>query len=253
MSTSTIFSIAGFVIALVLDLASLILILWIFYLMFKTSREVSPLLLMNLIAWVTVCIAALPYYLYMIATWHTNNNGYWIFWIGAPSQCLFAAVPTSVFMLTLDRIYCVYWPIKYQKQAKSVINITCVILIVTSVVANMLADLNELAIPEETSSPFFSAMACQAFGCLQTRQKTVFIAGRLGFSFVNIVAQSIFLYKLIIIRKSGIGPYNNVLAGIDALITSLTYTKVLQDTKAAQIVMPNEAFSKAVNASKATL
>ncbi|KAI1701245.1 serpentine type 7TM GPCR chemoreceptor srbc domain-containing protein [Ditylenchus destructor] len=166
-------------------LLAFILIMINLYLIHKnesqSKSQMSSLVTVYMICWILYIVTLLPHYIYMtsrgdikvVTNLLERNDSYTIFWTGIWSQVLNLGVPISVLFLTIERLFCIYFPQRYNFLRKTGLTYMCIVAIVVVLVLNFWIYLQELPLPLQSS--------CVTYACLF--QKT----GAKGYTFTKII------------------------------------------------------------------
>ncbi|CAK5081053.1 unnamed protein product [Meloidogyne enterolobii] len=145
-----------FLIAFLLHSAALVRIGLIFKHKIDKKKEMAPFLVCLLINWTFVCTLLIPYEGYGIAVWRPveeiYHNSLTLFLIALPAHMALAAIPVSVFYLTLDRILVITYGFAGGQRTNKLVIYSYVLVILTGlgICANgFLSALNNM--PEQTS------------------------------------------------------------------------------------------------------
>ncbi|KAI1712883.1 hypothetical protein Ddc_12226 [Ditylenchus destructor] len=120
----------------------------------------SSLVTVYMICWILYIATLLPHYIYMtirgnfktVANLLERNDSYTIFWTGIWSQVLNLGVPISVLFLTIERLFCVYFPQRYNFLRKTGLTYMCIVAIAVVLVLNFWIYLQELPLPLQSSN-----------------------------------------------------------------------------------------------------
>nr|CAD2149361.1 unnamed protein product [Meloidogyne enterolobii] len=184
-----------FLIAFLLHSAALVRIGLIFKHKIDKKKEMAPFLVCLLINWTFVCTLLIPYEGYGIAVWRPveeiYHNSLTLFLIALPAHMALAAIPVSVFYLTLDRILVITYGFAVGQRTNKLVIYSYVLVILTGlgICANgFLSALNNM--PEQTK--------CEIFGCILGPAVEVYLGWRAicsVFNFSSGVLFCILLYK----------------------------------------------------------
>uniref|UniRef100_A0A914MWT1 Uncharacterized protein n=1 Tax=Meloidogyne incognita TaxID=6306 RepID=A0A914MWT1_MELIC len=184
-----------FLIAFLLHSAALVRIGIIFKQKIERKKEMAPFLVCLLINWTFVCTLLIPYEGYGIAVWRPveeiYHNSLTLFLIALPAHMALAAIPVSVFYLTLDRILVITYGFAVGQRTNKLVIYSYVLVILTGfgICTNgFISALNNM--PEKTK--------CEIFGCILGPAVEVYLGWRAICSIFNFSSGLLFcilLYK----------------------------------------------------------
>ncbi|KAI1710991.1 hypothetical protein Ddc_13122 [Ditylenchus destructor] len=159
----------------------------------RGTSSVSIPLIIFFVCWMCEIITVIPNCASILWAWQPSGDFMhepsFFFWMGIWNMLSIAAIPASVFCLTVDRILIISYPLQKTDRKRNVLTIFCIVIIAFSVLINLYGCLEELPLPQE--------IKCRVFACLfQKTGQAIFTTTRMLGGFINSIAGAFFFYKL---------------------------------------------------------
>ncbi|KAI1706521.1 hypothetical protein DdX_12981 [Ditylenchus destructor] len=159
----------------------------------RGTSTISVPLIIFFVCWMCEIITVIPNCACILWAWQPSGvymrEPSFIFWMGIWNMLSIAALPVSVFFLTLDRILIISYPLRKIDRQRKILVIFCIATIAFSVLINLYGCLQELPLPQE--------IKCRVFACLFKKTgQAIFTVTRMAGGFINFIAGAYFFYKL---------------------------------------------------------